>query len=55
VRLGQPRSTPRKPDQVRDDEAALSAAIIRLASASGRYGYRRITSLLRAECRREKA
>jgi putative transposase len=33
---------------VRNDEAALSAAIIRLASEYGRYGYRRITALLRA-------
>jgi putative transposase len=47
--LGQPRSTQRRPHQVRDDEAALTAAIIRLASAYGRYGYRRITALLRAE------
>jgi hypothetical protein len=41
--IGQPRSTQRKLHLVRDDEAALSAAIIRLASAYGRYGYRRIT------------
>jgi transposase InsO family protein len=34
---------------VRNDEAALSAAIIRLASEYGRYGYRRITALLRTE------
>jgi transposase InsO family protein len=47
--LGQPRSTQRKAHLDRDDEAALSAAIIRLASAHGRYGYRRITALLRAE------
>jgi putative transposase len=33
---------------VRADEADLSAAIIKLASAYGRYGYRRITELLRA-------
>ena len=33
----------------RDDEEALTAAIIRLASQYGRYGYRRITALLRAE------
>ena len=32
-----------------DDEAALTAAIVRLASAYGRYGYRRITALLRGE------
>jgi len=47
--IGQPRSTQRKPHQVRDDEAALSAAITRLASEYGRYGYRRVTALLRAE------
>jgi putative transposase len=47
--IGQPRSTQRKLHLVRDDEAALSAAIIRLASAYGRYGYRRITALLRAD------
>jgi transposase InsO family protein len=33
---------------VRDDEAPLTAAIIQLASAYGRYGYRRVTALLRA-------
>ena len=47
--IGQPRSTQRKPQLVADDEAALSAAIVKLASAYGRYGYRRITELLRAE------
>ena len=47
--IGQPRSTQRKARLVRDDEAALSVAIIRLAGAYGRYGYRRITALLRAE------
>ena len=47
--IGQPRATQRKAHLVRDDEAALSTAIIRLASAYGRYGYRRITALLRAE------
>ena len=34
---------------IRDDEAALTADIIRLASEYGRYGYRRITALLRRE------
>jgi transposase InsO family protein len=47
--IGQPRATQRKAHLVRDDKAALSTAIIRLASAYGRYGYRRITALLRAE------
>jgi transposase InsO family protein len=34
---------------VLDDEAALTAAIVQLASRYGRYGYRRITALLRRE------
>ncbi len=33
----------------RSDEDALTAAIIRLVSQYGRYGYRRITAMLRAE------
>ena len=47
--LGQPRSTQRRRLVVPDDEEALTAAIIRLASQYGRYGYRRITAMLRAE------
>ncbi len=47
--LGQPRSTQRYRGLVPDDEAALTAAIVRLATRFGRYGYRRITALLRAE------
>jgi hypothetical protein len=46
--IGQPRATQRKAHLVRDDEAALSTAIIRLARPYGRYCYRRITTLLRA-------
>lgn len=34
---------------VPDDEAVLSAAIVKLAGEYGRHGYRRITELLRAE------
>jgi transposase InsO family protein len=34
---------------VREDEESLTEAIIHLASQYGRYGYRRITALLRAE------
>ena len=45
------RPTQRKMPSGRDDEEALTAAIIRLASQYGRYGYRRITALLRAEGR----
>ena len=45
--LGQHRSTQRKVPQTPDDEAALTADIIELARQSGRYGYRRITKMLR--------
>jgi putative transposase len=45
--LGQHRSTQRKIAKARDDEAALTADIIALAIQYGRYGYRRITALLR--------
>jgi putative transposase len=47
--IGQHRSTQRKKPRGRPDEEALTAAIIRLASEYGRYGYRRITALLRSE------
>jgi len=47
--LDQPRRTQRYRTVVASDEGALTAAIIRLASQYGRYGYRRITALLRAE------
>ena len=47
--LGQHRSTQRKGPSMADDEAALTAAITDLARQFGRYGYRRITALLRAE------
>jgi transposase InsO family protein len=47
--LGQPRSTQRHVRVVPDDEDALTAEIVRLASAYGRYGYRRITALLRRD------
>jgi len=45
--VGQHRSTQRKPARPRADEKPLTSAIIRLASQYGRYGYRRITALLR--------
>jgi transposase InsO family protein len=45
--LRQHRSTQRKAPTTRDDEAALKADIIALARQYGRYGYRRITALLR--------
>jgi putative transposase len=47
--LGQHRSTQRKVAGAADDEAALTAAIIDWARQYGRYGYRRVTALLRAE------
>jgi transposase InsO family protein len=47
--LGQHRSTQRKKPCGRADEEALTADIIRLASRYGRYGYRRITAMLRSE------
>ena len=47
--LGQHRSTQRKVLRAADDEAALTESIIGLAKQYGRYGYRRITALLRAE------
>jgi len=46
--LGQHRSTQRKIPTTPDDEAALTADIIELARQYGRYGYRRITALLRS-------
>lgn len=47
--LGQHRSTQRKTPKGRPDEEALTADIIRLASRYGRYGYRRVTAMLRSE------
>ena len=55
--LGQHRSTQRKAPGTADDEVALTGAIIDLARQYGRYGYRRITALLRAEgwrCNRKR-
>jgi putative transposase len=46
--LGQHRSTQRKVPRGRDDEEALTADIVALAREYGRYGYRKITALLRA-------
>jgi transposase InsO family protein len=45
--LGQPRGTQRYRPAQREDEDALTQAIIQLASEYGRYGYRRITALLK--------
>lgn len=47
--LGQPRSTQRRAPHVPDDEPRLVARMVELACEYGRYGYRRVTALLRAE------
>ena len=47
--LGQPRATQRRVPRMDTEEDRLSARIIELASKYGRYGYRRITALLRQE------
>ncbi len=46
--LGQWRGTQRYITTQRDNEDALTRAVIELASQYGRYGYRRITALLQA-------
>ena len=45
--LDQPRSTQRYEPLPAEDEQILTADIVELASRYGRYGYRRITALLR--------
>ena len=47
--LGQPRSTQRRQLYVPDDEPALIGQMVALATQYGRYGYRRITAMLRAD------
>ena len=47
--LGQHRSVQRRAQRRADDEAALKESIVALARQYGRYGYRRVTALLRAE------
>ncbi len=47
--LGQPRTTQRRVRKVASDEGALRGDIVRLASRFGRYGYRRVTDMLRIE------
>ena len=44
--VGQPRSTQRYQPILRQDEDALTQAIVSLAGQYGRYGYRRVTALL---------
>jgi hypothetical protein len=45
--IGPPRSTQRHERKVPDDEERLVGQIVRLATQYGRYGFRRITALLR--------
>jgi putative transposase len=47
--LGQPRATQRRPGHTPDDEPPLVRRMVELATQYGRYGYRRVTALLRAE------
>jgi putative transposase len=45
--LGQPRATRRLQPKIPDDQDLLTKDITDLATRFGRYGYRRITALLR--------
>jgi putative transposase len=45
--IGQPRSTQRQKPKVKEDEERLREAIIDIVKDYGRYGYRRVTILLR--------
>ena len=47
--LSQSRSTQRRKRHVPSDEPRLLKRIVELASDYGRYGYRRVTALLRRE------
>jgi putative transposase len=47
--VNQPRGTQRYQPIQRDDEDALTRAVIELASQYGRYGYHRITALLQRD------
>ena len=47
--LGQARNTQRRSHEISDEEARLVADITTLATRYGRYGYRRITALLKQE------
>ena len=47
--LGQTRSTQRRATFVPDDEPLLLKRMVELATQYGRYGYRRITAMLRVE------
>ena len=47
--LGQPRPTQRREKHIPSDEPRLVKRMVELASEYGRYGYPRVTALLRAE------
>jgi len=47
--LGQPRATQRRQRHAPGDEPALVRRMVELATQYGRYGYRRVGALLRAE------
>ena len=47
--LGQARSTQRRSRKREADEAALRADVVKVAGRFGRYGYRMVTGMLRAE------
>ena len=47
--LDQTRSTQRRQMRPRGDEETLRSDVVKLAGRYGRYGYRRVTALLRAE------
>jgi len=47
--LSQPRSTQRHQEQIPEEEKRLVSQMVELATQYGRYGYRRITAMLREE------
>ena len=47
--LGQARSTQRRMKKVKEDEEALREDMVKLACRFDRYGYRRVTGMLKAE------
>ena len=47
--MNRPRGTQRYQATQREDEDALTRAVVELASQYGRYGYRRIVALLKRD------
>ena len=45
--IGQPRATQRYPKKMNEEEDYLREQIVALVSKFGRYGYRRVTAMLR--------